>query len=397
LRHGEHGWQLDDGADARRPRAPEQHEVFVGREAELAQIDAALQGGSRGRIAIVAVQGMAGVGKTYLAHELYAQHRARFGAYLHVVIDPEHPGSVATSMTVLGKQAAIDAARADESAVLEVLREQRALVHIDNVDSVAAAQLVAALSDALAGIPMLVTGRYTDLGSVAGSGWVRVELAPLDPDAARRLLQQELVGTGIAVPETELRELVRQVAGLPLALHLAAGYLRRGITVERFLEKLRGAGFALDPRDPADHLRHGRVRGVLSTSFAISRDAMLDEADPRAWGPALAALGWAPKAGFGRSLGAAITGLDAASGQDRVGPHDPRAGDLSDAAARRIVGAHRRHRAPGFCPARCRRLRVPRPGWVCEREPWLVRRRPRGRAHRAGRRRGPALCGRGRR
>ena len=129
-------------------------------------------------------------------------------------------------------------------------------------------------------------------------------------------MHAELAGAGVTVPEGELGELVRQVAGLPLALHLAAGYLRRGMTVGRFLARLREQGLALGPRDPADHVLGDRARGVLSTSFAISRERMLGEAGSRSarWEAALAALGWAPRVGFGRSLGAAITGLDEASG-----------------------------------------------------------------------------------
>jgi predicted negative regulator of RcsB-dependent stress response len=63
-------------------------------------------------------------------------------------------------------------------------------------------------------------------------------------------------------------------------------------------------------------VRHHRARGVLSTSFAISRDAMLAMAgaDAPAWSAALGALGWAPRAGLGPALGAAITCLDGASG-----------------------------------------------------------------------------------
>jgi len=74
-------------------RAPEPHRVFVGRDAELKRIAAALDGGGGGRVAIVAVQGMAGVGKTYLAHEFYAQYPGRFGGYQHVVLAPGHPGN----------------------------------------------------------------------------------------------------------------------------------------------------------------------------------------------------------------------------------------------------------------------------------------------------------------
>jgi len=295
---------------------PAQHDVFIGRDSELAHIDAALDGGGARRVAIVAVQGMAGVGKTYLAREFYGRHPERFGSYQHVMLDPERPGTVTTWMTVLGEQAGIDATRTDEATIVEVLCAQRALVHVDNVDSTAAAELVAALARALGDVSIIVSGRYTELGTAKGSGWTRIELVPLDPMAALSLLQAELEGAGTAVPEAELSELVHQAAGLPLALHLAAGYLRRGVTVERFLARLREKGFALDPRDPADHVLGERARGVLATSFAISREQLLAEAGAQAeaWEAALVALGWAPRIGFGRSLGAAITALDEGSG-----------------------------------------------------------------------------------
>jgi tetratricopeptide (TPR) repeat protein len=313
---GTRGQRSCSEASARGPRAPERHDVFIGRDAELARIGTALGGGAAAWTSIVAVQGMAGAGKTYLAREFYARHPERFDSYQHVVLVPEHPGTVTTWIAVLGEQTGIDAERIGETAVAEALRAHRALVHVDNVDSAAAAELAAALARSLAGVPMLVTGRYAELGTAAGSSWVRIELAPLDPVSALDLLRVELRGAGVAVPETELHELVRQVAGLPLALHLAAGYLRRGVTVDRFLARLHDNGLALGPRDPADHVLADRARGVLSTSFAISRELMLAEAGAaaKAWEAALLALGWAPRAGFGRSLGAAITYLDEASG-----------------------------------------------------------------------------------
>jgi tetratricopeptide (TPR) repeat protein len=311
LRNGTAGWYFDEGS-----LLLERHEVFIGREGELARIGAALERGGLGRVAIVALQGMAGVGKTYLAQEFYARHPSRFGGYQHVVLDPEHPGTVATWITMLGERAGIDVARATEATVAAELAAQRALVHVDNVDSRPAAELVVALARALAGVPMLVTGRYSELGTARGSGWTRIELAPLDRDPALDLLRAELEGAEVRVPEAELCELVRQVSGLPLALHLAAGYLRRGMTVERFLARLSEKGFALGTLDPADHVVGDRARGVLATSFAISRELMLETAGAQAdtWKAALLALGWAPQTGFGRSLGAAITGLEEASG-----------------------------------------------------------------------------------
>ena len=320
LGYGGRGWFFDDGVQPRRQRTPALHKVFVGRDSEMGRIGAAFDHGGSSRVALVAVQGMAGVGKTYLAHEFYARHSGLFGSYQHVVLDPERPGTVATWLGLLGEQAGMDPARIDAPAVAAVLAARRALVHVDNVDAAAAAAVVAELADALDGVPMLVTGRFTDLGTEAGSDWTRIELAPLDPGTALELLQVELKDAAVTVAEAELRELVRQVAALPLALHLAAGYLRRGVTVGRFLERLRERGLALGPRDPADHVHRERAWGVLSTSFAISRELLLAEAGARApaWEAALVALGWAPRAGFGRSLGTAITGLAAAAFDDFI-------------------------------------------------------------------------------
>ena len=217
------GESSDHRTSARPSRAPERHDVFIGRDPELARIGAIFDHDGSGRVAIVAVQGMAGVGKTYLAHELYARHADRFGGYQHVVLDPERPGAVATWTSMLGERAGLDVARAGEEAVAAALRAQRALLHVDNVDSVAAAELVATLARTLVGVPMLVTGRYSELGTARGSGWMRIELAPFDADAALDLLKVELEGAAIQIAEAELRELVSS----PTCLLPVASWTRR--------------------------------------------------------------------------------------------------------------------------------------------------------------------------
>ena len=79
-----------------------------------------------------------------------------------------------------------------------------------------------------------------------------------------------------------LLALVRALGRLPLALHLAAGYLRMGDSPEMFLERLRGKGLALGPIDPSDPTFHERSREVLAKTFELSLDALGREGGERA-------------------------------------------------------------------------------------------------------------------
>jgi hypothetical protein len=122
LFHGASGWRFGQEAPGPEQRAPEPsarepRKVFVGRDDELVRIAAAFDGGSGGRVAIVALQGMAGVGKTYLAHEFYARHSGRFGGYQHVVLAPEQPGTASSRVGVLGERMGIHPQHADEIAI----------------------------------------------------------------------------------------------------------------------------------------------------------------------------------------------------------------------------------------------------------------------------------------
>ena len=104
-------------------------------------------------------------------------------------------------------------------------------------------------------------------------------------------------------------------AGLPLALHLAARHLRFGETPESFLALLRGKGLALGPVSRADPTFRERSRQLLSGTFDLSLDALARAGGEagEGWRAALHALGYAPAAGFGESLGAAIADLSAAA------------------------------------------------------------------------------------
>jgi hypothetical protein len=79
---------------------------------------------------------------------------------------------------------------------------------------------------------------------------------------------------------------------------------------EAFLRRLRAKNLALTGADPADPTFRQRSRALLSDTFELSLEARRREgADGKQWLAGFSALGHAPTAGFGKSLGAAISGL----------------------------------------------------------------------------------------
>lgn len=199
------------------------------------------------------------------------------------------------------------------------LLNPRSLVLIENADEAPLGAMVAEFVRRLPGCPVLVTGRLRDLGAAAG--WKQVQVPMLNPDDGRKQLQEELGEAALGFAEAELEELVRALGGLPLAIHLAAGYLRGGATPEGFLQQLRTKKLDLGPADPADPRWGDRVRAVLKASFDLSIEALGRAlADDLAGLQGVTAeqlldgfytLGHAPLAGFGRELGRAIAGLTA--------------------------------------------------------------------------------------
>ncbi|WP_437767332.1 metallophosphoesterase [Sorangium sp. So ce281] len=295
--------------------------VFVGRREELQRIAEALlpSAGERKPAAICAVQGMPGVGKSYLAEQFRIDRAADFpGGTVLVALQPEESRAAdPLSVAWLGQIADRLSLRAppEEMAarVRDRLRAPLTLLHVDNVDSEAAAGAVVRLEKWLRGCPMIVTGRYTGLGN--GAGWARVPVAELDEATALEQLEAELPPERVRGKADELRRLVRELGRLPLALHLAAGYLREGgYDVGTFLEELRRSGFDLDPNHPDDSLlqedpRRANLHRTFSLSLALLGRTLKADADALVAG--LYALGHAPLGGFGRSLGEALAGLSA--------------------------------------------------------------------------------------
>ncbi|MEN9500999.1 MAG: hypothetical protein RI964_284 [Pseudomonadota bacterium] len=287
--------------------------VFVGRREELQQLQRALLMNPQQPVAITAVHGMAGVGKSWLADHFYVTHQHQFsGGYQRVVLNPDNPMSAELLLADLAERLQIAAPKAQLAAqVAWRLNQPRTLVHVENVDSNAALTVATQFCQLLPRCSMVLSGRIDHFGTA--QRWQQVTLKPFNTTDALAQLQEELQWLGAENPEpAAAQRLVTVLGGLPLAIHLAAGYLAAGYDVEAFLYELHATGFNLPPEDVSDGLyNRDQVRAVLHSTFQLSLRLFADQA--RQWDNAptlLACLGYAPSAGFGLSIATALMELD---------------------------------------------------------------------------------------
>lgn len=311
---------LSSGLNARRPTLevnPRIAQVSVGRQEELRSLgEHLLLERPAAFPTVCAIQGMPGVGKSFLADRFALDHADAFpGGYLRIVLDPKSPAPCETLLEELADRLQIQGGAGRVQWIRERLHQPRSLLHIENVDSPAAEVAAGHLLQQLQGATAIVTGRLQDLGLALG--WHQIRLAPFDEGTALQQLWGELGWQPSVAEKDGHHELVRTLGYLPLALHLAAGHLRSGRSAPGFLRALRHRRLALTPADRIE-LAVGMVeeaRRVLATSFALSLELLREVLREEAGSVAdrllagLHALGHAPLSGFGRSLGAAIADL----------------------------------------------------------------------------------------
>ncbi|SHN43464.1 BTAD domain-containing putative transcriptional regulator [Cryptosporangium aurantiacum] len=271
---------------ARRGNLPAALTGFVGRSAELRRVAELLAGGR-----LITLTGPGGAGKTRLALEAAAVvPDAPDGVWL---VEPAGHGSGATVGTVaeavlatLARPTeALEAPTAEDpvTRLVELLGGRRALLVFDNGEHVveALAALVTRLLDAAPGVRALVTGREP-LG-VAGEA-----LCPIPPlpqplsaaglDDARGYPSVQLFTArasaaqpGFALTGTTVGDVVRicrTLDGLPLAIELAAAWLRSlrlGAVASRLDDR-----FALLSRGSRRRVPpHRTLRAVLDGSWEL--------------------------------------------------------------------------------------------------------------------------------
>ncbi|MBI5094924.1 MAG: metallophosphoesterase, partial [Candidatus Hydrogenedentes bacterium] len=291
------------------------HDIFIGRKTQMAALETTLLASGAGTqaCAISSVQGMGGVGKSYLAAEFIGRHSGAFhGGVERLILEREDARDFEALLGDLCD--GLDVPRAKNDARAALLRDRLmtpvTLLLIENVDAHAQAQAVGELVTRLEGCRVLITGRYQGLGDAAQ--WKQVAIQPFDETEAFEQLCSEYRTPGSTDEEAEFRELIRTLGCLPLAIHVAAGYLRRpGQRCAGFITRMRMASWKEGPRDPADPAAAERAKGVLAEVFEISFAALRACFGKRGdeLFAAFCRLGFAPPAGFGVSLGAAIAGV----------------------------------------------------------------------------------------
>ncbi|MFE7194538.1 BTAD domain-containing putative transcriptional regulator [Kitasatospora sp. NPDC057541] len=245
--------------------------TFTGRSAELGVLldSATAPVGSPATVQVIAIEGMAGVGKTRLAvraaHELARAGRfSQLQLYVNLRgFDPDHrpldPSDVLDGLLrALGVDESRVPAGLDARAALfrDRLHGREALLLLDNA---AGEPQVRPLVPAGPGCLVLVTSRRRLAGLEGASA---LPLDPLSPPEAVSLLAAAAGPDRVAAAQEAAERITRLCGRLPLALALAASRLR--------------ARPAWGLADLAEHLEHGGIRAIvagdrsLCTAFDLS-------------------------------------------------------------------------------------------------------------------------------
>lgn len=255
--------------------------AFAGRGAELASLDALLHpAGQPGparpaAVAISAVSGTAGVGKTALAVHWAHRVTARFpDGQLYVNLRGFDPGGAALEpgeavrgfLEAFGVPVTRIPADLPAQAALyrSMLAGKRVLVVLDNARD---AEQVRPLLPGSPGCLAIVTSRSNLTSLIAAEGACPLTLDLLPAIDARDLLTRRLGTTRVASEPDAVDDIIAGCARLPLALTIAAA---RAASIPRFplavfATELRDATRALDAFRGGDRVTD--VRAVFSWSY----------------------------------------------------------------------------------------------------------------------------------
>ncbi|WP_433131285.1 BTAD domain-containing putative transcriptional regulator [Micromonospora sp. CA-240977] len=239
----------DAGAGLRPAQLPASLSTFTGRDDALAEMDAMLSRARQsGALAVVAIVGTAGVGKTALAVRWAHRVRQLFdGGQLFLDLGGYSPGAplapldaLSRCLRALGVPPAQVPDDVDEAANLyrSVVADRQLLFLLDDARDTAHIQ---PLLPGGAGCLVIVTSRGRLGGLAARHDAQRLSLDVLAPPAATELLARVIGEDRVTGQEAALAELAQDCAHLPLALRVAAADLqtRPHEAISEYLDRRR--------------------------------------------------------------------------------------------------------------------------------------------------------------
>ena len=262
---------------------------LVGRERELAQIKQRLQAG--GSVALTALNGLPGVGKTALsialAHDQELRDHFKDGIlWAGLGPRPNMPGLLSRWGTLLGisanQMASLSNNEAWAKAIRNAIGTRTMLLVLDD-----AWVLEEALTVRVGGpnCAHLVTTRFPNIAAHMTIGGATI-IQELGEEESIRLLRQ-LAPQAVDREAQKVHDLVQAVGGLPLALTLMGNYLRKQASsgptrrISAALEKLSNAETRLqieEPHVPAESHPSLSVETPLSLQSVIAvTDQLLGE------------------------------------------------------------------------------------------------------------------------
>lgn len=247
---------------------------FVGRALELAELHGLMR---RGGHRLVTVHGPGGTGKSRLARRAA---RERSGHHEHGATWVPLAGAISESDMVDAVAAALGI-DVDADALLTALAHRDLLVVLDQLEHLPdAAGLVVAMLDAAPDLQLLATSRSPlDVPGEAVMGLRGLTVPPSDDsedaeayDAIGLLLRAGRRSRPNLHPRggerTALVALARLVGGSPLALELAAGWLRF-LEPSELLEEVRRDLDSLRSREPDVDPAHASLGAVFESSWSL--------------------------------------------------------------------------------------------------------------------------------
>jgi hypothetical protein len=243
---------------------------FLGRDDDLAAIDRALNN-SNGRVAITALHGLPGVGKTTLAAAYAQRHSEDYRATWWIRAETEP--TIRADLVGLGVQLGWIASDAPEqravATVLDWLRREgeRILLIYDN--AIGPRELTKFLPKG-AGPKVIVISNAPDRAGMAG----QVEIGVWPTDAGVDFL---IARTGRESERTAALALSNALGGLPLAHEQAAAYCERtGMSLAEYRKRFEAA-----PLSFLDNARDGSIEYHDGLTVAKTFALAIDEAAKR--------------------------------------------------------------------------------------------------------------------